>query len=662
LIGFLQAVLPCYTQRRLAFAIDKMRMRWRPQTKTKTGKLTFSYPGFTIFLTTNITQTHQRLINLIYEVQYRSSLSVNSPDKRVFLNRLLHIWLGIFFPVLLFPLEGAGQSARFLKVAGIDDKSAYLGQQEIPDSFADSLSVIQFLQTLRKKLVAEGYLTTSVEAMSWTGDTLTASIDLGSPFEWANLRTGTVPEEYLTRIGYREKFYRDEPFKPASVARIFKGVLDEAENSGYPYAEIGLDSVKISENKIDAVLYFDRRQYVSIDSLILKGNIETSRNYLENYLGIKKDMAYSQRTLSRIPNRLRELPFVQVIKPYEIGMRPGKADVYLYLDSRKASNFNGILGVLPDNLTGDVVITGDVELNLMNALKRGETINMRWQRLQTRTTQLDIRFAYPYMFKTRIGTDLKMNLYRQDTLFSQVILDGALQYFFSGNNSVRVFIEQQQANLISAEFFSADRFVDSRITMYGFGSDLQNLDYRFNPRKGYFLNASIAAGTKVITENSEVDPELYDGINLNSEIYNLNLLTGNYFPIGKRSVVLLRVKAGHFINENMFRNEMYRLGGLKSIRGFDEQAIFASSYAIGTLEFRYLLEQNSNLFVFLDQAYYENSSEDELITDTPFGFGGGINFETGAGVFSLTYALGRQFENNISFRSGKLHFGFISFF
>jgi hemolysin activation/secretion protein len=343
-------------------------------------------------------------------------------------------------------------------------------------------------------------------------------------------------------------------------------------------------------------------------------------------------------------------------------MRPGKADVYLYLDSRKASNFNGILGVLPDNLTGDVVITGDVELNLMNALKRGETINMRWQRLQTRTTQLDIRFAYPYMFKTRIGTDLKMNLYRQDTLFSQVILDGALQYFFSGNNSVRVFIEQQQANLISAEFFSADRFVDSRITMYGFGSDLQNLDYRFNPRKGYFLNASIAAGTKVITENSEVDPELYDGINLNSEIYNLNLLTGNYFPIGKRSVVLLRVKAGHFINENMFRNEMYRLGGLKSIRGFDEQAIFASSYAIGTLEFRYLLEQNSNLFVFLDQAYYENSSEDELITDTPFGFGGGINFETGAGVFSLTYALGRQFENNISFRSGKLHFGFISFF
>jgi outer membrane protein assembly factor BamA len=337
--------------------------------------------------------------------------------------------------------------------------------------------------------------------------------------------------------------------------------------------------------------------------------------------------------------------------------------VYLYLDSRKASNFNGILGVLPDNLTGDVVITGDVELNLMNAaLKRGETINLRWQRLQTRTTQLDIRFAYPYMFKTRIGADAKLNLYRQDTLFSQVILDAALQYFFSGTNNVSVFVEQQQANLISADFFSSDRFVDSRITMFGFGADIQNLDYRFNPRKGYFLIASMAAGRKVITKNADVDPSLYDGINLDSEIYNLNFFGGNYFPLGKRSAILLRAKVGHFINENMFRNEMYRLGGLKSIRGFDEQSIFASSYAIGTLEFRYLLEQNSNLFVFLDQAYYENASGDVPVSDTPIGFGVGTNFETGAGVFSLTYALGRQFDNAFSLRSGKVHFGFISFF
>jgi outer membrane protein assembly factor BamA len=573
----------------------------------------------------------------------------------------MHIQAGLIILFLLFQLNMLAQSTRYLRIRDIDAFQIDYDENELK-AFSDSFSVIQYLQGLRKNLVAQGYLTASVSELSWQGDTVEAVFEAGAKFEWAKLKTGSVPEEYLSRIGYREKFFRNEPFKPGSVARIFKGVLDEAENTGYPFAEVGLDSVKIRQNRIDAVLYFDRKQFVKIDSLILKGNIQTSHNYIENYLGIKEGMPYNQSTLNKIPNRLRELPFIQVIKPFEIGLRPGKADVYIYVDSRKASNFNGILGVLPDNITGDVLITGDVELNLMNALKRGETINMRWQRLQTRTTQLDVRFAYPYMFNTRIGADLKLNLYRQDTLFSQVILDAALQYFFSGINNIGVFVKQQQSNLISAEFFSADRFVDSRITMFGFLTELQNLDYRFNPRKGYFLDADIAAGTKVITKNSDVDPSLYDNINLETEIYNLNIAVGNYFPLGKRSTILLRIRAGHFINDNMFRSEMYRLGGLKSIRGFDEQSIFASSYGIGTLELRYLLEQNSNLFVFLDQAFYESAVQEQVVTDTPFGFGGGINFETGAGVFSLTYALGRQFDNNISFRSGKLHFGFISFF
>lgn len=124
----------------------------------------------------------------------------------------------------------------------------------------------------------------------------------------------------------------------------------------------------------------------------------------------------------------------------------------------------------------------------------------------------------------------------------------------------------------------------------------------------------------------------------------------------------MKVQGGLFLNENMFRNEIYRIGGLKTLRGFDEQAIFATGFAIGTIEYRFILEQNSNVFVFFDQAYYEDKTREDVLSDTPFGFGAGVNFETNAGVFSLTYALGKQFDNNISFRGGKVHFGFISFF
>ena len=116
------------------------------------------------------------------------------------------------------------------------------------------------------------------------------------------------------------------------------------------------------------------------------------------------------------------------------------------------------------------------------------------------------------------------------------------------------------------------------------------------------------------------------------------------------------------VNERLFRNEIYRLGGIKSLRGVDEASIVASSFAIGTVEYRFLFEENSNFFLFVDQAWWEDQSQSQLLTDKPIGFGTGTSFETKAGIFSLTYALGKQFNNPIELRSGKVHFGFTSLF
>ncbi|MEM9024212.1 MAG: BamA/TamA family outer membrane protein, partial [Bacteroidota bacterium] len=113
--------------------------------------------------------------------------------------------------------------------------------------------------------------------------------------------------------------------------------------------------------------------------------------------------------------------------------------------------------------------------------------------------------------------------------------------------------------------------------------------------------------------------------------------------------------------ESLFRNELYRIGGLKTLRGFDEESIFASIYSIATVEVRYLLEQNSYAYLFWDGAYVENNSQGSAFTDRPFGFGVGVSFETKAGIFSFSYALGKQRGNPILLRAAKLHFGFVTF-
>jgi len=81
-------------------------------------------------------------------------------------------------------------------------------------------------------------------------------------------------------------------------------------------------------------------------------------------------------------------------------------------------------------------------------------------------------------------------------------------------------------------------------------------------------------------------------------------------------------------------------------------------------ELRYQFERDGYAFLFFDGAWYENQSIDPLgaTRDTPFGFGAGFTFGTKAGIFSISYALGKELGNPILLASNKIHFGFVSVF
>src|SRR5690606_25880770 len=122
-----------------------------------------------------------------------------------------------------------------------------------------------------------------------------------------------------------------------------------------------------------------------------------------------------------------------------------------------------------------------------------------------------------------------------------------------------------------------NEYIDSRTNMYGVGLDFRMLDYRFNPTRGIFIETSLAAGQKTILKNPEVDDAEYESLQLKTDIYNAKLNIGTYIPLGNRSTFLVRARGAYLLNENMFRNEIYRIGGLKTLRGFNEQSIFASA-------------------------------------------------------------------------------------
>jgi hemolysin activation/secretion protein len=136
-----------------------------------------------------------------------------------------------------------------------------------------------------------------------------------------------------------------------------------------------------------------------------------------------------------------------------------------------------------------------------------------------------------------------------------------------------------------------------------------------------------------------------------------------YIPISGNNIIKFAFRgASIFGNSTIFRNELFRIGGLKTLRGFDEESIFCSTYIIPTMEYRFLFSKNSNLLLFAEGAWYDNNSNGKYLQDTPISVGAGVNFETKAGILSLNYGIGNQFGNGFDPRSGKIHFGLTALF
>jgi hemolysin activation/secretion protein len=155
---------------------------------------------------------------------------------------------------------------------------------------------------------------------------------------------------------------------------------------------------------------------------------------------------------------------------------------------------------------------------------------------------------------------------------------------------------------------------------------------------------------------------LYDTVRPNSTQFRTSGKFDLYNKLGRQSTIKTGIKAGLIKTERLLTNELFQVGGINTLRGFDEESIFASQYLIASIEYRYLIGPASYLFTFLDGANIQTRSMDTQFNGNFFGMGMGLSFETKSGLFKLAYAVGKQPTSSLNFRESKIHFGFVSLF
>ncbi len=525
-------------------------------------------------------------------------------------------------------------------------------------SFPEKGGAQHFADSLAAGFHSEGYLKGYFKEER-RDDTLFFTWDSGVLFSWAELRTGNVPESFVRQLGPPELDYSG-PYR-----WIAQG-LELSEDSGFPFAVLKIDSLEIRGNLISGVMNYDSGPGISWDSLAISGESKTRITYVQQLSGLIPGEPFSQNSLEKAALTLRRSPYFTVIGAPEVSFQIQQATPIFTIQDRRVNVFDGVVGFLPnENEAGKLLVTGEVDLRLYHLGGKGRDFSVQWQRLNIQSQSLDVGIKEAFIFSSPFDFQVGFSLLKQDSSFVNRTFELDLGYRFSDGGNLDFFTKRQAGDLISVEGIDSGQTlpeaIDYRWNQYGIGLDWDKLDSPVAPRRGARLQGRFSLGNKRILQNTGLPEDVYAGLVESSSQYQGWFSVEKHLYIKPAWGMWIRGVGGVLENKNLFLNELYRIGGLKSIRGFNEKNFYARRYGFLNLEQRLFFDQNSFLLMFLDAAVIENPFEEQKI-DQPFSFGTGINLDTDGGLFSFVFALGTSTTQPLSFSYSRIHFGYLARF
>lgn len=420
-----------------------------------------------------------------------------------------------------------------------------------------------------------------------------------------------------------------------------------------------------------------------IDSIRVYGNARISNNYLQRYLEIPNGSPYNKDKLLRISKKIRELNWIEEEKPADLTRLGTGSVLNLHLRRKRSSQVNILIGFLPNNdqlSSKKLLLTGEANIVLRNEMGSGETIGLNWQKIQVNSPRLNILYQQPYLFQSPIGLDFTFDFFHKDTTFLNVNFQLGAQYALNTNQVGKLFIQRFQTivnGINKAAVIQNHRLPDEAdVSSFNVGVDYEfnNTNYRLNPLRGNEFRIITSIGTKKLSKNNEVlelkdpgDPSydfetLYDTVKLKTYQVRVRVSGAHYIPVGKQSTFKTAFNGGFLQSGNIFRNELFQLGGYKLLRGFDEESQYLSQFTIATVEYHYLVGANSYFYALVDGGWGRNNSQNNRVNHTYIGTGLGLAYENKAGIFNIAIAVGKRDDTEFNLRQFKFHFGFVNYF
>ena len=542
---------------------------------------------------------------------------------------------------LLFSFSGNSQS--YLYIIGADENSEkVISKIKYQKKLNDSLAVENELKNVFASLRDMGYLTAKVNK-NYKSDTAFAQFAIGQIHEITVLRKGNADVFMLGEIGWQANDF-EQPWSLKKTVALLEQIIDYYENNGYPFARLKLDSVDFSADSLFAALNVTSGPYRSTDSIVVKSETKIPAGYVRYHLGLKSGKPYNEKQLHDVKNAVNSEGTFGVNRSPQVLFEKQKTTVFVYLDEQNSNRISGIAGINTKE-DGTVFFTGELDLSLRHIFKAAEKIEFNWLSPRSGSQQLNLDLDFPFLFKSPMGFVFNFNLYREDTLFSNRNFLIGLSLRPTSKAGLSLSFQDKKSGNING----AVGFADVRTQYILLSTYYNNLNHNFLPTKGNVINVMLGQGSR--NSNDE-----------NQTQYTALFQLRSFFTLYKNNKIFISLKGEGLFNTPLVTNELFRIGGVKSIRGFNEQSIFASQYAFSQIEYRYFLERFTYVFLFVDGGYAQNTVPSETVENILIGTGAGFSFYTKGGIFSIAFAVGQQNGLGFNVNNSKVHIGYVNRF
>lgn len=554
--------------------------------------------------------------------------------------------LFLFFIAYAFSLNGQVKGTLFF----VDKNQRKVCFQS--RKMTDTLQVLASYRSCLANYYREGYIGARVDSLVYDPHQIVAYGVMGNKYRWASVQTDSTTDAWLKRTGVYPNF-TDGLVGANTMVNAAAKVIHRLENSGFPFAYVQFDSTEIQGDSVFTHVNINPGPLIKLDTLYILGDVKLSRKYIESYLNFKKYNPYSELQQQRYDQKFANLPFVKLIKPTEVEFIPGKARVYTYLTNNKSSQFSGLVGFSSNpNQKPSIRLTGDVNLRLLNAFRRGETNSIQWQALPKGSQRLNILSEWDCLFGSQMGIMANFKLYRSDTTYININPLLSAKFIVSQSTFALGFSYKISKSLISSSQLGSYKSMLYSIS-YAYGM-LPALPFA---NKSFWMKVDLGVGQRADGQQNSTREALVVAES------SLNIVA--HMPVYRKLVALkfeLRSSSLAMLNSSkplagFYENEMYRIGGYGSIRGFNQEEIITPSFAVGTAELQFRMANTFNFYAFYDQAAAYTTT-----LGYPYGVGVGAYIVTAGGLLNISYALGQKIGNTPALKGAKVHIGFSALF